>query len=125
MNQLNEDLKAIETSVSNMAEAYETKIKTLEQQIEDLKTGIEFIKYIQNLPEFVAAAKKEAKTIDEYFMDVVALVKNPNKPVISIPSDLYMRIKRLAEMRCVSTFELMQMEDMREKIEMALDNLVY
>ena len=119
------ELEAISEKINEMHVVHKVEKEALQQQIETLKATTKLTEFLEKTPELTEAAKKAGKTLDAYIVEIVELVKSPNMPLVPIRAPIYERLQRIAEMRCKTVLELMQMEDVKERIETALDNLVY
>ena len=119
------ELNGIQILFDQQKAAFQTKLDAKDKEIAVLKEGIELAKFIEKLPELIQSAKQRDQTLDEYLLDVIEIVKNPSAPILPVSRELQERISRIAEMRCVTISVLMKSEDVQERMNTALDNLVY
>ena len=119
------ELNGIQILFDQQKATFQTKLDAKDKEIAALKEGIELAKFIEKLPELIQSAKQRDQTLDEYLLDVIEIVKNPSAPILPVSRELQERISRIAEMRCVTISVLMKSEDVQERMNTALDNLVY
>jgi hypothetical protein len=119
------ELKAVEDKHTEIVAAYERTIASLERHIAELEEIVKLTKLIEKSPEFATAAAKAGVTLEVYLLDVMERVKNPDIPVLPMPKAIYDRIARIADMRGMTLTRFMHSEDMRTRVETAIDNLVY
>ena len=119
------ELKAVEAKYNELEISYKAKLQEKEKQIAELKEGVKLAKLVEEYPACLRAAEAAGLSLEDWVLDVIEKIQNPNVPVIPIPKEFYSRICRIAEMRGMNLTRFMHSEDVRTRLEIALDNLVY